>query len=72
MQISLYSPIACANGMKFVKICMVPASILDLVELSLVVANHANFTVLAQNMCELREICSARDQLFAFGVSTID
>ena len=45
---------------------------LDLVVLSLVVANDANFTVLAQNMCELREICSARDQLFAFGVSTID
>ena len=72
MQISLYSPIACANGAKFVKICVVPTSILDLVELSLVVANHTNFTVLAQNMCELRKICSARDQLFAFGVSTID
>ena len=71
-QILLYSPIAYANGAKFVKIRGVPASILDLVELSLVVANHANFTVLTQNMCELREICSACDQLLAFGVSTID
>ena len=72
MQISLYSPIAWANGAKFVKNHVVPTSILDLVELSLVVANHANFAVLAQNMWELREICSARDQLLAFGVSTID
>ena len=72
MQILLYSPIAYANGAKFIKIRVVPASILDLVELSLVVVNHANFTVLAQNMCELHKICSAHDQLFAFGVSTID
>ena len=72
MQISLYSPIAWVNGAKFIKIRVVPTSILDLVELSLVVANHANFTVLTQNMCELREICSAHDQLLAFGVSTID
>ena len=72
MQISLYSPVNSTNGAKFVKICVVPASILDLVELSLIVANHANFTVLAQNMHELREICSAHDQLFAFDVSTID
>ena len=57
MQISLYSPIAWVNGAKFVKIRVVPASILDLVELSLVVVNRANFTVLAQNMCELCEIC---------------
>ena len=72
MQILLYSPKGYTNGMKFVKIHGVPVSVLDLVELSLVVANHANFTVLAQNLCELREICSARDQLLAFGVSTID
>ena len=72
MQISLYSPIACTNGVKFVKIRVVPTSILDLVEWSLVVVNHANFTVLTQNLCELREICPARDQLSAFGVSTID
>ena len=51
---------------------MVPASILDLVEVSLDVMNHANFTVLAQTLRELREICSARDKLLAFGVSTID
>ena len=72
MQISLYSPKGYANGAKFVKIRGVPASVLDLVELSLVVTNHANFTVLAQNLRELREICLARDQLLAFGVSTID
>ena len=72
MQISLNSPVNSTNGMKFIKIRVVPTSILDLVELSLIVANHANFTVLAQNMCELREICSTRDQSFAFGVSTID
>ena len=72
MQILLYSPIGYVNGTKFVKIRGVPASVLDLVELSLVVANHAHFTVLAQNLRESREICSARDQLLAFGVSTID
>ena len=72
MQILLYLPKGYANGAKFVKIRGVPMSVLDLVELSLVVANHANFTVLAQNLRELREICSAHDQLLAFGVSTID
>ena len=57
------------NSLKFAGF---PRLVLDLVELSLVVANHANSTVLAQNLGELREICSARDQLLAFGVSTID
>ena len=72
MQISPYSPIAYANGMKLVKIHVVPTSILDLVELSLVVTNHANFTVLAESMYELHEICLAHELLLAFGVSTID
>ena len=72
MQISLFLPKGYANGAKFVKICGVPASVLDFVELSLVVTNHANFTVLTQNLRELHEICLARDQLLAFGVSTID
>ena len=60
MPISLYSPIAYANGAKFV-------IFLDLVWLSLVVVNHANFTVLAQGLGELCEICSAHGQLLSFG-----
>ena len=46
---------------------VVPASILDLVWLSLIVVNRVNFTVLAQGLGELCEICSARGQLLLFG-----
>ena len=51
---------------------VVPVLILDLVWLSLIVANRANFTVLAQDLGELCEICSARGQLLLLGVSAID
>ena len=51
---------------------VVPVSILDLVWLSLIVANHVNFTVLAQGLGELCEIRLARGQLLLLGVSAID
>ena len=44
---------------------VVPSLALDLVWLFWVVANRANFAVLAQDLGEMRGICSVRGQFFS-------
>ena len=46
-------------------ICVVPSLALGLVWLLWVVANHANFAVLAQGLGEMRGICSVRGQFLS-------